>query len=142
MTDTKLLGAPITLYPVDSTFGYQTIDFLGAAQKTRDDDYAEGFVGNVTASFPTQADLGGDIYMFTNGVLGIVQQQAVEWHARRGSRKNRPEGRAGSLPAGSGPSSTADASGATLARENKTSGRGKGKRRQDKSGQKTKVSAG
>jgi YidC/Oxa1 family membrane protein insertase len=26
---------------------------------------------------------GLGVYMFTNGVLGILQQQAVEWHARR-----------------------------------------------------------
>src|SRR4051795_298106 len=26
---------------------------------------------------------GLGVYMFTNGVLGIVQQQAVEWHVRR-----------------------------------------------------------
>jgi len=36
-----------TLYPVDSEFGYKVSDFVGAAQKTRDDDYAEGWVGNV-----------------------------------------------------------------------------------------------
>jgi hypothetical protein len=66
ITDTKLVGQPITLYPVDSEFGYEVIDFLGAAQKTRDDDYAEGFVGNVTTGFPTQADIDGTIYNFTN----------------------------------------------------------------------------
>jgi YidC/Oxa1 family membrane protein insertase len=26
---------------------------------------------------------GLGVYMFTNGVLGILQQQGVEWHARR-----------------------------------------------------------
>jgi len=26
---------------------------------------------------------GLGVYMFTNGVLGIIQQQSVEWHVRR-----------------------------------------------------------
>jgi YidC/Oxa1 family membrane protein insertase len=30
---------------------------------------------------------GLGVYMFTNGVLGILQQQAVEWHARRALAK-------------------------------------------------------
>ncbi|MBN1608137.1 MAG: membrane protein insertase YidC [Polyangiaceae bacterium] len=30
---------------------------------------------------------GLGVYMFTNGVLGIVQQQAVEWHARRSAQR-------------------------------------------------------
>ena len=29
---------------------------------------------------------GLGVYMFTNGVLGIIQQQAVEWHVRRSIR--------------------------------------------------------
>jgi YidC/Oxa1 family membrane protein insertase len=35
---------------------------------------------------------GLGVYMFTNGVLGIVQQQAVEWHVRRtmGSKTSKP----------------------------------------------------
>ncbi|MCK0153810.1 hypothetical protein MWU49_08855 [Alcanivorax sp. S6407] len=37
-----------TLYPVDSEFGYIVSDFVGAAQKSRDGDYGEGFVGNHT----------------------------------------------------------------------------------------------
>jgi hypothetical protein len=28
--------------------------------------------------------------MFTNGVLGILQQQGVEWHARRSLRNGKP----------------------------------------------------
>ena len=58
MVDRKLYGQnnPITLYPIDSEFGYDIIDFLGAAQKTRDNDYLEGFIGDVPpAYFPTQA---------------------------------------------------------------------------------------
>ena len=71
ITDTKLLpNQSITLYPVDSEFGYDTIDFLGAAQKMRVPgmvgDYAEGFVGNITSGFPTEANLGGQIFSFTN----------------------------------------------------------------------------
>jgi YidC/Oxa1 family membrane protein insertase len=31
---------------------------------------------------------GLGVYMFTNGVLGILQQQAVEWHARRSVDKS------------------------------------------------------
>jgi YidC/Oxa1 family membrane protein insertase len=35
---------------------------------------------------------GLGVYMFTNGVLGILQQQGVEWHARR-SLKSRTTGK-------------------------------------------------
>ena len=37
----------VTLYPVDSEFGYYVVDFLGAEGKIRDFDYMEGFVGNI-----------------------------------------------------------------------------------------------
>jgi len=37
----------VTLYPVDSEFGYYIVDFLGAQGKARDGDYLEGFVGNI-----------------------------------------------------------------------------------------------
>jgi hypothetical protein len=36
----------VTMYPVDSEFGYFVVDFLGAQLKNRDNDYAEGFVGS------------------------------------------------------------------------------------------------
>ncbi len=36
-----------TLYPVDSEFGFYVVDFLGAQAKERDDDYGEGWVGNL-----------------------------------------------------------------------------------------------
>lgn len=36
-----------TLYPVDSEFGFYVVDFLGAQEKDRDNDYAEGWVGNI-----------------------------------------------------------------------------------------------
>lgn len=37
----------VTLYPVDSEFGFYVIDFLGAQGKIRDGDYLEGYVGNI-----------------------------------------------------------------------------------------------
>lgn len=37
----------VTLYPVDSEFGFYVVDFLGAEGKVRDGDYREGFVGNI-----------------------------------------------------------------------------------------------
>ena len=39
--------AGVTLYPVDSEFGYYIVDFVGAEGKVRDGDYLEGFVGNI-----------------------------------------------------------------------------------------------
>ncbi|NND91621.1 MAG: hypothetical protein HKN42_12240 [Granulosicoccus sp.] len=54
LTDTCPTGiAPVTdkqgvtLYPVDSEFGFYVVDFLGAATKSKDGDYNEGFVGNI-----------------------------------------------------------------------------------------------
>jgi membrane protein insertase Oxa1/YidC/SpoIIIJ len=35
---------------------------------------------------------GLGVYMFTNGVLGIVQQQVVEWHVRRTTNTSTPAG--------------------------------------------------
>lgn len=37
------------LYPVDSEFGFYVTDFVGAAPKQRDNDYAEGWVANVVS---------------------------------------------------------------------------------------------
>lgn len=39
--------AGVTLFPVDSEFGYYVVDYLGAQGKSRDGDYLEGFVGNI-----------------------------------------------------------------------------------------------
>jgi hypothetical protein len=36
----------VTLYPIDSEFGFYIVDFLGAAQKFRDDNYLEGYAGD------------------------------------------------------------------------------------------------
>jgi hypothetical protein len=77
ITDTKLVGQPITLYPIDSEFGYQVIDFLGAAQKTRDNDYAEGFVGNVTTGFPTQAVIDGVTFQFNNATSTSIYDAPI-----------------------------------------------------------------
>mgnify|MGYP001818852236 CR=1 FL=1 len=38
----------VTLYPIDSEFGFYIVDFLGAAQKFRDNDYLEGWAGDFT----------------------------------------------------------------------------------------------
>lgn len=45
--DTKTTKEGVTLYPIDSEFGYYVSDFLNATQKTLDGDYAEGWAGNV-----------------------------------------------------------------------------------------------
>jgi NAD-dependent dihydropyrimidine dehydrogenase PreA subunit len=36
-----------TLYPIDSEFGFYVVDFVGAEGKTRDNDYMEGWAGNL-----------------------------------------------------------------------------------------------
>jgi membrane protein insertase Oxa1/YidC/SpoIIIJ len=38
---------------------------------------------------------GLGVYMFTNGVLGIVQQQAVEYHAKRALASGKGPGTGG-----------------------------------------------
>lgn len=35
------------LYPIDSKFGFVVVDFAGAAEEARNNNYQEGFVGNV-----------------------------------------------------------------------------------------------
>lgn len=40
----------VMLYPVDSEFGFYVTDFVGAAPKQRDNDYREGWVGNVLSA--------------------------------------------------------------------------------------------
>ena len=37
----------VQMYPIDSEFGFLVSDYVGAAQKTRDNDYMEGWAGNV-----------------------------------------------------------------------------------------------
>jgi len=43
-----LVSGPNTLYPIDSVFGFEVVDFVGAAQKTLDGIYTEGYAGNYT----------------------------------------------------------------------------------------------
>ncbi|HSF65422.1 MAG TPA: hypothetical protein VLA78_13605 [Paracoccaceae bacterium] len=45
---TKETKDGVTLYPIDSEFGYNVYDFIGADVKELDGDYAEGWAGNVT----------------------------------------------------------------------------------------------
>ena len=40
----------VTLYAIDSEFGFYTTDFVGAQSKVRDNDYGEGWAGNLTGS--------------------------------------------------------------------------------------------
>lgn len=40
---------------------------------------------------------GLGVYMFTNGVLGILQQQAVEWHVRRSAKSDGGSGGNGDI---------------------------------------------
>lgn len=37
----------VTLYPIDTTFGFNVVDFVGAEEKTDDGVYTEGWVGNI-----------------------------------------------------------------------------------------------
>ncbi|GAA3852638.1 hypothetical protein [Celeribacter arenosi] len=38
----------VTLFPIDSEFGFNVTDFVGAEDKVLDGDYAEGWIGDVT----------------------------------------------------------------------------------------------
>ncbi len=55
----------ITLYPVDSEFGFFEVDFLGAKPKTRDGDYREGFVGNIPGGGIKVSNAVTDVYKVT-----------------------------------------------------------------------------
>lgn len=37
----------VRLFPVDNTFGFHVVDFVGAEEKSLDGEYTEGFVGNI-----------------------------------------------------------------------------------------------
>jgi beta-lactam-binding protein with PASTA domain len=65
-------GTSPALYPVDSEFGFYVVDFLGAAQKIRDNDFLEGFVGNITANFPTSAMIDGKPVNYNPPIRGGV----------------------------------------------------------------------
>ena len=45
--DPKVTKEGVNLYPIDSEFGYIVTDFVGAEQKTLNDDYAEGWAGDL-----------------------------------------------------------------------------------------------
>ena len=65
-------GTSPTLYPVDSEFGFYVVDFLGGAQKIRDNDYMEGFVGNITADYPTSAEINGEMVQYNPPIQGGI----------------------------------------------------------------------
>ncbi|MCE8530831.1 hypothetical protein KBY24_18045 [Ruegeria pomeroyi] len=44
---TKTTQSGVTLYPIDSEFGFHVTDFVGAEGKELDGDYAEGWAGNL-----------------------------------------------------------------------------------------------
>ena len=46
-TDTKVTKDGVTLYPIDSEFGYIVSDFQNAEQKELNGDYAEGWAGDL-----------------------------------------------------------------------------------------------
>ncbi len=46
-SDTKITKDGVTLYPIDSEFGYYVSDFENATQKELDGDYAEGWAGDL-----------------------------------------------------------------------------------------------
>lgn len=53
----KITKEGVSLYPIDSEFGFYVTDFLGAEQKIRDYDYAEGWVGDLTGALGEQLGL-------------------------------------------------------------------------------------
>ncbi|OOY08635.1 calcium-binding protein [Thioclava sp. F36-7] len=55
--DTKTTKEGVTLYPIDSEFGYYVSDFQNAEQKELDGDYAEGWAGDVYDSEGNQLGL-------------------------------------------------------------------------------------
>ncbi len=52
----------VTLYPIDSEFGFYIVDFLGAAQKFRDGNYLEGYAGNIPTGGIRISDYATDTY--------------------------------------------------------------------------------
>ncbi|OOY15967.1 hypothetical protein [Thioclava sp. DLFJ4-1] len=55
--DTKITKEGVTLYPIDSEFGYYVSDFQNAEQKELDGDYAEGWAGDIYDSEGNQLGL-------------------------------------------------------------------------------------
>ncbi len=46
--DNLLVDGSTTLYPIDNGFGWDAIDFVGAMERERDGEYADGWAGAVT----------------------------------------------------------------------------------------------
>jgi len=55
----------VMLYPVDSEFGFIVEDFVGAAQKDRNMDHAEGWVGNIDEGGVRAANADTDTFKVT-----------------------------------------------------------------------------
>ncbi|OOY05212.1 calcium-binding protein [Thioclava sp. F28-4] len=55
--DSKITKEGVTLYPIDSEFGYYVSDFQNAEQKELDGDYAEGWAGDIYDSEGNQLGL-------------------------------------------------------------------------------------
>lgn len=52
----------VTLYPIDSEFGFNVVDFLGAQVKARNNDYLEGFVGQIATGGVKISNAATDTY--------------------------------------------------------------------------------
>ena len=52
----------MTLYPIDSEFGFNVVDFLGAQGKARNNDYREGFVGQLPTGGVKVSNSATDTY--------------------------------------------------------------------------------
>ncbi|WP_425072708.1 calcium-binding protein [Sagittula sp. S175] len=53
-SDTKITKEGVTLYPIDSEFGYYVSDFTNATTKSLDGDYAEGWAGDIYDAYGNQ----------------------------------------------------------------------------------------
>ena len=65
-------GTVDALYPIDSEFGFYVVDFLGGARKIRDGDYLEGFVGDITGSYPPSAEIDGNPIAYAPPIAGGI----------------------------------------------------------------------
>lgn len=57
----------VTLYPIDSEFGFEVEDFVGATQKVRDGIHQEGWAGNVTGNPGVEGLIPN-----ADGVYGVI----------------------------------------------------------------------
>jgi len=51
-----------TLYPIDSEFGFNVLDFVGGQRLIRDDNWLEGFAGNIEGGGVKIANVGTSTY--------------------------------------------------------------------------------